>query len=693
MKSNVPPSTPKRAALASAAAALACLVWISLAAPASSADSARQRKAAVRAAAGATPAPAATPTPTPSPTPTATPTPTAGQRVKLYYLREGTKVAAALNAMAAPTESEAHGMIVSAVADDELIVVGTKGQRKIASRIIAMLDLPRPGVEMEMWGVQISSRKPQELAQVMERVREEIDRTQQAVRATYQELEKRARLVEDRSLDASFKAILQDELYYRSALETRRPLSLSDILLRLVAADDPLKATAQVANGLDGYLRSEPEQARYLGGATKEDEALRPCKSKKLFPPTPRPKDWVPFRHFFTNRGLRYVKKGAGGGWVEGDDTDRAAARMAKAALLRFALNYGQLVHDPENFDPYYLQQSSGVLNTRLQAAIDALNQDIEEVFVAPTLDRIRHITDGFCDVEYAQVGKTNVASLSGVSTIVTSKSVNAFETIRPLSLTDFLDSAKSITDKTAPLVPNAATTNMLGTVPFAEVLGLVGALGQDRATWRELNSGISLTIKPNVLRNMTSAELEVNLGTGDPQAAGTREAGARPLTRVSQHDVNTKVYVNALDFFDLSAFASQATLSGGRAYVPIIGPFWRGLFGEAPVVGELLSWKKPPQTVYSQSLVLTTSFITPTAMGVALLVPTDIPDGADRNRYRECFKKIQDEIDGYDRYLFGAGRGDLDALHGEARQCVCGVEDATRKAAGGRVQAGPCAP
>ncbi|HEX8685678.1 MAG TPA: hypothetical protein VF654_04225, partial [Pyrinomonadaceae bacterium] len=204
MKSNVPPSTPKRAALASAAAALACLVWISLAAPASSADSARQRKAAVRAAAGATPAPAATPTPTPSPTPTATPTPTAGQRVKLYYLREGTKVAAALNAMAAPTESEAHGMIVSAVADDELIVVGTKGQRKIASRIIAMLDLPRPGVEMEMWGVQISSRKPQELAQVMERVREEIDRTQQAVRATYQELEKRARLVEDRSLDASF---------------------------------------------------------------------------------------------------------------------------------------------------------------------------------------------------------------------------------------------------------------------------------------------------------------------------------------------------------------------------------------------------------------------------------------------------------------------------------------------------------
>jgi type II secretory pathway component GspD/PulD (secretin) len=146
---------------------------------------------------------------------------------------------------------------------------------------------------------------------------------------------------------------------------------------------------------------------------------------------------------------------------------------------------------------------------------------------------------------------------------------------------------------------------------------------------WRELQAGVSLTVTPNVLRNMTSAELKIDLKTGDPQA-GTREQGVRPLSRVSQHDVNTSVYVNALDFFDLSAFASQSTLNGGRGYVPIIGPVWQGLFGEIPIAGRLFSWKKDPQTVYSESLVLTNSFITPTAMGIALLYPTELTNERD---------------------------------------------------------------
>lgn len=90
---------------------------------------------------------------------------------------------------------------------------------------------------------------------------------------------------------------------------------------------------------------------------------------------------------------------------------------------------------------------------------------------------------------------------------------------------------------------------------------------------------------------------------------------------------MKTSVYVNALDFFDLSAFASQSTLNGGRGYVPIVGPIWRGLFGDVPVFGNLLSWQKGPQSVYHESLVLTTSFISPTVMGVAVLYPTELMD------------------------------------------------------------------
>jgi len=184
--------------------------------------------------------------------------------------------------------------------------------------------------------------------------------------------------------------------------------------------------------------------------------------------------------------------------------------------------------------------------------------------------------------------------------------------------------------DQTSPFIPKEtapgateAAELTAGALPISQVIGLIGALGEERSVWRELEAGISLTITPNVLRNMTSAELKVDLKIGDPQA-GTREDGVRPLSRVSKHDVKTSVYVNALDFFDLSAFISQSTLNGERSYVPIIGPVWRGLFGDVPGIGKLFSWKNPPQTVYHQSLVLTNSFITPTAMGIALLYPID---------------------------------------------------------------------
>jgi hypothetical protein len=122
----------------------------------------------------------------------------------------------------------------------------------------------------------------------------------------------------------------------------------------------------------------------------------------------------------------------------------------------------------------------------------------------------------------------------------------------------------------------------------------------------------------------MTSAELKVVLQTGDPQVTAPPEK-VKPLSRVSQHNVTTSVYVDPLDFFDLSAFASQSTLDGGRGYVPIIGPVWRGILGEVPIAGKLFSWRRGTKNVFSESMVLTTSFITPTSMGIAVLYPTEL--------------------------------------------------------------------
>lgn len=588
---------------------------------------------------------------TPPPPPSVMQGDLASIKVKLYYLREATKVVALLKSIGTDPSSSLHGMGISNVTEDEIVLYGSRLQRDEARRIIATLDLPRPGINMQMWGIQISSRKPDDLAEVMRQVRTAVDRTQDAVRHMYEEMQRLVReKIPDGDLDPEFTSILQKTLGYSSALDANRPLSLSDILLRIIATKDPAYASEEVAKGILEVLE-DPEYQGYVaalrnGGQIASSEQLTQCRSRRNNRvPTAGPIR-QPFHRFFEYRGLKYLNNQ----WRAKGTSARKAAELGQAAVLEFALQYGQLVHHPEKMEPYYLQQSAEALNTRLQGSVDALNLDIQDLFVEPTLDRIREIVGQFCDVEYAQVGRTTVSSLSGVETEVTSASVNAFDVTPPLKLTELLTKAKTISDSATPFVPHAATQNLVGAMPLAQVIGLIGALGEERSVWRELKSGVSIKITPAVLRNMTSAELQVLLQTGDPQGAN-REQGVRPLTRVSQHDVKTKVYVNAMDFFDLSAFASQSTLNGGRGYVPILGPTWRGIFGEVPGVGEFFSWKKKPQNVYTQSLVLTTSFVSPTSMGLAVLYPTKIEATADR------LAEQRDAVDNYKRRLSPSGQ------------------------------------
>lgn len=568
-----------------------------------------------------TPNPTSTPTPKPKSDPKPADPTIAAQKIKLFYLREATKLAAVLNEIAKPEGSKLNGLVAKTVAEDEVILYGTRDQRQFAWRVIAALDLPRPGVEMEMWGVQISSNKPEQLEKVMPAVRQQIDRTQQAVRDAYAELQRltieeipepyTARRPNPNLPATNFRSLLVEELGYKSALDIDRPLSLTDILLRMIAAQRPGEATKDIANRMQEWWNVR--RTKFLVTPTCWETPTRPPRNFKAAIES-RPE--IAFRQFFKVRGLTETRP-----WTASRQADLNAL-MARGLIIDFGYEYGRLVHRPQQFSPYNLQQSSEALNSRLQAATDALNADIQEMFAIPTLLRIGEIVRCYDHVDYAQVGKVNVAGLSGVPTAVKSKSVNAFEVTPPLTLSGLAEKAKKISESITPFDPAA---NTVGALPLAHVIGLIGAFGDEQAVWRQTNTGVSVTVTPNVLRNMTSAELKIDLQTGDPVASGTEEKNVRPLSRVSQHDVNTTVYVNALDFFDLSAFSSQATLGGGRGMVPIIGPIWRGLFGEIPVAGKLFSWQKSPKTVYSDSLILTNSFITPTAMGIALLYPTEV--------------------------------------------------------------------
>ncbi|MCC5654309.1 hypothetical protein LC609_31930 [Nostoc sp. XA013] len=69
----------------------------------------------------------------------------------------------------------------------------------------------------------------------MLKVRHEINQTQQLVRETYAQIEQYAKTINENDFDPEFKKLL-DDLGYKSALNSNRPLSLLDMVLRMVAS-------------------------------------------------------------------------------------------------------------------------------------------------------------------------------------------------------------------------------------------------------------------------------------------------------------------------------------------------------------------------------------------------------------------------------------------------------------------------
>ncbi|MEZ5422153.1 MAG: hypothetical protein R2682_03540 [Pyrinomonadaceae bacterium] len=413
-----------------------------------------------------TPAPVTSPSPTDAPTNTCKISSTPNNRddlgtdiVKLYYLREAVNIKRVLQTLL-PTN-----LCISTVTDDQLILYGTARDRMSARRTVAALDLPRPGINLEMWGIQISSPDPDKMARVMIHVREIIKQTQTDVRETYLQLQKAVlQVIPDDKLDKTFKLLLTDDLGYEAALDANRTFSLTDLLLRMTAADDPAQAAADVANMLDKFGKEVQKQQF----KSWKDDPKEQKKHKQYLALLPNNR--IPFKRFFRLRGLT-PKKNSGtecntdedSCWTSTEEA-KATAWRGRAALLDFALNYARFVHEPQKFSPYHLQRSAGVVNDRLQNTVDALNADMEDLFLVPALIKIQSVVADFKDVDYAQVGKTTVASLSGVKTTVTSKAVSAFDVTPPLSLSAWLTKAETISNSVATFDP---AENVVGALPL----------------------------------------------------------------------------------------------------------------------------------------------------------------------------------------------------------------------------------
>jgi hypothetical protein len=228
-----------------------------------------------------------------------------------------------------------------------------------------------------------------------------------------------------------------------------------------------------------------------------------------------------------------------------------------RQALLNFAFQYSDYISNPDTFEPYRLQQAAGNLDARLKNVVEAINLDVADLFIEPTLNKIQEIVSKHQGVEYAQVGKTSVASLNGIQSTVTANTVSAFNEPPPLDISTLLENAEKTKKSVDQLVPSP---NPLppDVVPTNTIVSLLAAVSKDTSRWRTLTAGTSIDITPNILLNSTSAELKVILTFG-PNVAGTAEEAndakppkVRPLSRIAQHDVTTSIYVDTLDILAL---------------------------------------------------------------------------------------------------------------------------------------------
>ena len=590
------------------------------------------------------------------------------ERVELYYYRNADNMVDLLSKLPLgegcvtplPLNSFQAGRGVGRGGGNVMSLYGTQDYINDAKRFITSLDLPLPGINLQLWGAQISSKDPDKLAKTTSKVRWRISETQQLLRETFDKVQglsvttqrfglKKRQFKENKELGK----IRIDEKFREIANNLGYDVADGRSLLEVFLLGNSVDKTELFYQTLyDDYLvAGKLEDGRFKA----DDKDLQP-----YFDALKNDIDRPPFERFFRSRGLeakcmypsRYEELKQKNEktelkceqWKWSDEKVEANGKkmslvtitrdFERKILLEFGLNYADFLANPQDFDPEELQRTAGNLNELLQTESNLLQEDIENLFLKPTLAMIQQEVGKNKKVDFAQVGRSTISTLDGVETQVSSSSISGFQISQSQDLGQLLTRAEELQGQLSNFLPTgalgdaseAAEAAATGGIPVSRLLGLAIASLEQNATPLEIETGTSLAFTPGISRNLNSAELNIDLTVVDPKIAPTSDdANLPPVSRIGQQELHTTVYTQALDFFDLSTFTSQATLDGGEFTIPIIGHVWNAVFGTVPVFGDLFKFPRGNQNVLHESILLTNSLITPTPLSFGnLYAPND---------------------------------------------------------------------
>jgi len=544
-------------------------------------------------------------------------------------------------------------------------------------------------VMMELWGIQISSSDPARLSTVMDQVNREVDETRRAMQYAFENL-----LEASRGIEINVDWVKYGENNARTIAELTGErgmprISLADALFRINMAND-------ASSIIDGSYDDKPcNKSNDLSGKVIQ------CKNPPEFVKQIETynKAAADLCNYFANNNGIYAKFNRFEGreqneykqrrFVYGDvipqyrrpfqrfqeiafhqnfpSTSSPKCRDGNITLLdsdaklqNLKFEWARKQKTLRNFVMAQQPSTGSIANTyqgnndkkmrqqfdaMLSPIVLAVNRDLEDFFIRPTLYRIKQIVGRDFNVEYAEVGRTTLAGLNGVKSTVVSETISSIDEPTPLRLNELLTNAAESKKSLDSLFPLAEASKQsiskvnpgllgqpftsLSPVDASNVVALLAALSKEQVRWRGIPSGTNIEITPTVFDDQTGAKLVIKYTIGSNATKdATEDPGKNSLlskdnplrdpSRIIKNTVSTTVKVNTWDLFALSSLNNQTTITGRRWNVPLIGPIWEGIFGDIPVVGNLLSPKAPPLTVHHQNIILVNTLVVPSANGLA---------------------------------------------------------------------------
>jgi hypothetical protein len=568
------------------------------------------------------------------------------ETVPLYYVRDAESVNEMLSELAQSAGAFGEVSIATSTAGDArpaLVLYGPRSQVEDLRRIIATIDVPHPEVRLDIWAFQISGSNATRVADRAEKADECIRAVAHLIRGYLQQLEKCA-LDEQRRNEPTEYVVgqLPEGAGARPAdaqAESTKPKTvalggagsggLAGLLSRLAVASNPDVGVPDVAMGirptarrrvavvpsgrgvhplsltetlatlilirpregsvkatLEGDLRGH--LAEWLGEqdadplATwerllEQDDVVRGDERLAAVAATLREAQEEGTSDGAADAVLPVKLLDMLG--------DEAYVDLAQATLSGFLLDWQTNATDWRSLPPGQLGRRAADARAVLQAAEQALAEDIRSLFLRPLVGELRGLAGEGGREGLAEASQTSIGVLSGTQAEVVGSAVSYFDVEAQPEL--------------------EASAAIAGPQPAGV---LEAALEEDATVWSVLTSGAELTVTPHVLPGGGAAELEIALTVNhqDHEVAAEGAAPAVvPLSRVAQHKAKTRVYVNSLDVFGLSSLSLRTTQPRADLAVPILG--------RLPLLGRMFRFPRGPNKVHHASMLLVVSTILPT--------------------------------------------------------------------------------